>query len=355
MNTRTLFLGAAALAVVACSASSKKTTLCGTTPAAIDSVGIVIDGVLDTTIAVVDSSFSIDLPVSLENLASVRAEGLMPVMFVSDGSKISIDLRQVRPEAVSSSEKSATSALSSMFKTISEARQSFREATEAQQDSIYAVMVENFKNLVKDNADNIVGVQAFKQIYYELEPEEAEQVIALFSEPIQNNAFIKSAKEKIAVKKATAEGNKFVDFKVETVVSIDKKGEPTYKTDSLSNYVGKGKVMLVDFWSPWCAPCRAEIPNIKAIYDKYHGEDFDALSVAVWEESRRMNYKNTIDTAAVLGVNWNQLNNGHKEPAELYGIEGIPHIILFDKDGTIIARGLRGEELEKAVAQALGR
>ena len=81
------------------------------------------------------------------------------------------------------------------------------------------------------------------------------------------------------------------------------------------------------------------------------------LSVAVWEESRKMDWHNTIDTAKVYDMRWLQLNNGHQEPSALYGIEGIPHMILFDKDGTILKRGddLRGAKTMKAVAEVLGR
>ena len=88
------------------------------------------------------------------------------------------------------------------------------------------------------------------------------------------------------------------------------------------------------------------------LYKEYQ-DKFDILSVAVWEESAGMNWQNTRDTAAVLGITWNQINNGHQEPAALYGIDGIPHIILFGPDGTILKRDLRGQALEDAVAAAV--
>ena len=68
-----------------------------------------------------------------------------------------------------------------------------------------------------------------------------------------------------------------------------------------------------------------------------------------------MNWQNSLDTAAVLGMNWNVITNGHQEPADLYGIDGIPHIILFGPDGTIIKRDLRGQALEDAVAAAVAQ
>ena len=64
-----------------------------------------------------------------------------------------------------------------------------------------------------------------------------------------------------------------------------------------------------------------------------------------------MNWRNTIDTAAFFGMKWNQLNNGHTEPATLYGIDGIPHIILFGPDGKILKRDLRGAAIEEEVSK----
>ena len=187
--------------------------------------------------------------------------------------------------------------------------------------------------------------------------DELAAIFAKMPENVKANKFVSRMIASNTARLATAVGSKFTDFTVDHVAGVDKDGNPIYEKKSLSDFVGQGKVMLVDFWSPWCPPCKAELPNIKAVWEKYHGDDFDVLSVAVWEESRKMDWRNTIDTAKVYGVAWNQLNNGHQEPATLYGIDGIPHMILFDKDGTILKRGddLRGAATEKAVAEVLGR
>ena len=209
------------------------------------------------------------------------------------------------------------------------------------------------KLLKKFSADTLGAPQVFRQIYNFLDEDQLGAVLDKFSEPVKADPFIARQVEYNTARKATAIGKKFTDFTVDHVAGVDADGNPLYEKKSLSDFVGKGKVMLVDFWSPWCPPCKAEIPNIKAIWEKYQGDDFDVLSVAVWEESRRMDWHNTIDTA----MRWLQLNNGHQEPAALYGIDGIPHMILFDKDGTILKRGddLRGEKTAKAVAEVLGR
>ena len=233
------------------------------------------------------------------------------------------------------------------------------EAAKAFADSAYDAYLEYNKAALKKNLDNAVGVEALKEVYSDLEPEELSKVLEKLTAPLEgrDSAFVANLKENVKASLATVVGKPYTDFSVQHVIGTDKEGNPVYETRSLSDYVGKGKIFLVDFWSPWCPPCKAELPNIKSVWEKYHGDDFDVLSVAVWEESRGMNWKNTIDTAAVYGIQWNQINNGHQEPASLYGIQGIPHMVLFGADGTIIARGdaLRGDKLDPAVAAALGK
>ena len=232
------------------------------------------------------------------------------------------------------------------------------EAARAYYDSAYAAYLDYNKAALMNNLDNAVGVAALKEVYMELEDEELLQVLEQLNARMEekDSIFVARLKEAVQTRAATAVGKVFTDFTVDHVSGVDKAGNPIIVKKSLSDFVGKGKLMLVDFWSPWCPPCKAELPNIKAVWEKYHGDAFDVLSVAVWEESRRMTWRNTIDTAKVYGVTWNQLNNAHLEPTALYGIQGIPHMILFGPDGTILARGesLRGESIAKAVAEALG-
>ena len=232
------------------------------------------------------------------------------------------------------------------------------EQFEALEETAIAKLVSAGRKVLAKNGSNVeVAPKVIANIYSYMEDDELDAMLAPLSAEVKATEVVSYILGNLETKKGTAVGKMFVDFTVDHVAGVDKDGNPVYEKKSLSDFVGKGKVMLVDFWSPWCPPCKAELPNIKAVWEKYHGDDFDVLSVAVWEESRKMTWRNTIDTAAVYGVNWLQLNNGHKEPADLYGIDGIPHMILFDKDGTILKRGddLRGAKTEKAVAEALGR
>ena len=107
--------------------------------------------------------------------------------------------------------------------------------------------------------------------------------------------------------------------------------------------------MLVDFWSPWCGPCRREIPNIQTVYEQYKDKGLQVLSLAVWE---RKPQSHTIETAAELGMDWLHINNCGQIPTDIYGVEGIPHLMLIGPDGTILKRGFHGlEGIQAAVAE----
>ena len=138
-------------------------------------------------------------------------------------------------------------------------------------------------------------------------------------------------------------GMPFVDFTVP-------KGNLDGTDVKFSDHVGKGKWVLVDFWASWCGPCRAEIPNIKEAYNKYHGDKFDVLSIAVWDQHPR-----TMKALEEEKMPWNQIIDADKIPTDAYGINGIPQIILFAPDGTIAARNLRGENVDQTIHKFLNQ
>ena len=201
----------------------------------------------------------------------------------------------------------------------------------------------------KKNPDNEVAVQVLMNLRGLIDDEQASAIISKMSAEMLEREDVAALKKGLDARIATAEGKPFVDFTVNTVVGQTRSvpPQPKYAEVKLSDYVGKGKYILLDFWSPWCGPCRREMPNIKAVYDKYKGDKFDVVSIAVWE---REPVDVTIETAAKLGMDWNQINNGGREPAELYGVEGIPHLILFGPDGTILKRGFHGAEIDQIVS-----
>ena len=122
------------------------------------------------------------------------------------------------------------------------------------------------------------------------------------------------------------------------------------KTTRLSDYVGRGKYVLVDFWASWCGPCRAEIPNIIAAYNKYKDSGLEVLGVATWDKPEA-----TLKAIDEEKIPYPQIINSQKIASDIYGISGIPEIILFGPDGTIVARGLRGKAIDAKISEVLNK
>ena len=136
-------------------------------------------------------------------------------------------------------------------------------------------------------------------------------------------------------------GKKFIDFTIPD-------GNADGTLAKLSDYVGKGKVVLVDFWGSWCMWCVRETPNMKAVYEKYKDQDFTVLGLACKDKR-----ENTEKACEYHGTHWPQIFNCGDIPMKLYGLSGLPQIMLFDRDGTLLARDLRGEAIMKAVDKAM--
>lgn len=126
---------------------------------------------------------------------------------------------------------------------------------------------------------------------------------------------------------------------------------PDGSAAKLSDYVGKGNYVLADFWASWCGPCRAEVPNLKEIYEQYKDKGLVVLGVNVWD--KKASFEEAVQK---LEMPWAQICNFDTATAtDIYGISGIPHIILFAPDGTIQARGLRGQEMKSTVGELFNK
>jgi peroxiredoxin len=118
---------------------------------------------------------------------------------------------------------------------------------------------------------------------------------------------------------------------------------------SISNF--RGKYVLVDFWASWCGPCRNENPNVVAAYNRFKDKNFTILGVSLDQDKAAWQ-----QAIAKDGLTWNHMSDlkqWESEAVKAYGFEGIPFNVLIDPEGKIIASSLRGEELEKKLAEVL--
>ena len=169
-----------------------------------------------------------------------------------------------------------------------------------------------------------------------VEPEVLLSLINQSCADVQNHPNVIKVKEKAEAALSQQEGEMFKDF------AVDYNG----KTTRLSDYVGRGQYVLVDFWASWCGPCRQQIPALIGIYQQYKKKGLTVLGIAFRdkpEESEK--------AIRELGIPYPQIINAQDVPAGIYGIDAIPHTILFAPDGTIIARAIYGEELKAKLSE----
>jgi len=114
----------------------------------------------------------------------------------------------------------------------------------------------------------------------------------------------------------------------------------------------RGKVVLIDFWASWCKPCRKEMPNVVKAYAKFKDKGFEIYGVSLDQTKEAW-----LEAIKEDGITWPQVSDlkyWECEAARLYNVQGIPFTVLIDKEGKIIAKNLRGEDLEKAIEKTLG-
>lgn len=307
-------------------------------------------------VPVTDGRFEAEIPTCTSELSNVR-NGRTIVQFVADGYPITVNMGA--ENAVSSKRKSINNQLmtyrssqealidmmdkkAASLKPRHKAGEDIRaEALSLQHeyDSLYKLLI---VNAVKNNPDNVVAAVAIEDLD-KTDTETFSYCLGFLSEGMSHNTTISSRIARQDALRQVGIGRKFLDFEV-----VQDPEHPEASTVRLSDYVGKGKYILADFWASWCGPCRADIPVLKYIYEKYRGERFEIVGIAVHDQPEA-----TLAAAEELDIPWPLILNANTPQTKLYGINGIPHTILFDPDGIILAKDLHGHALDAVLEKYL--
>lgn len=120
----------------------------------------------------------------------------------------------------------------------------------------------------------------------------------------------------------------------------------TGKKTSLKAVLKKSKYVLLDFWASWCRPCRAEIPNVKANYEKYHAKGFDVVSISA--DAKESEWLKALEQEKMP---WPQDRDGKQGICALYKVQYYPTTYLLDSEGKVVVKDIRGEELGKKLEE----
>lgn len=335
------------MALISCGAQEIKpeTTITGTVTGEETQVRLVNDG-LDTLLNVTDGKFTATIPTTLCS-QTYLVYGSDVIMFIADGTDLTATFAEEATITSATPKISATARMNAFEEESTRQMEEFeekkasiennmeldQEQRKQQWKEFYEAGVENFYNynieIFNANKDNFLGLIALLNIADSLTDEEITAKLAEMSKEAQGSPYAEYVAPETEADPAPV-GSQYIDFTIP-------QGGPDKKAISLSDFVGKGKYLMVDFWASWCGPCVGEIPNIQALYEKY-SDKLEIVSVAVWDKS----YEVSEEAARQHGVTWPQIFDAQRIPSELYGFNSIPHIILISPEGVIIEKGLRG-------------
>lgn len=195
--------------------------------------------------------------------------------------------------------------------------------------------------LFKAHANDAVGEYLLYSSFTFGDEQELEKSLKGLGEWLKSRNKVKQMLSLFESRRNSAEGKPFVDFK-----GTDLEGNPI----TLSDFVGKGNYVLMDMWASWCGPCRGETPNLRQLHEQFKDKGLVVLGLYVWDDAKNLSAVIEKDQ-----ITWPQIIDSEGTATKLYGVDAIPHIILFSPDGTILHRNLRGNHMINTVTELMNK
>ncbi|BDD00410.1 TlpA disulfide reductase family protein [Persicobacter psychrovividus] len=195
-------------------------------------------------------------------------------------------------------------------------------------------------SFIKEHNTSIVSADLLAQQAPGLKTEQLKSGLDLLQGAATETEVYQRMTERYNTLNATAEGQPVLNFTMQTPEGKE------FSTEAL-----QGKVFMIDFWASWCGPCRKENPNVVKMYNEYHKQGFEIVGVSL--DNKKENWEKAITKDKLTWHHVSDLKGWKNEVAQKYGINSIPATVLVDASGKIVARNLRGEELEAKVKELM--
>lgn len=208
----------------------------------------------------------------------------------------------------------------------------------------YATFLKNFRELSKktvvDNMGNPLGVHIFQAALSSMENSDLEEILAKATPEFLQDATVKMVKAQMELSKNVQVGSACPELNMMA---------PDGKQVSLSQFIGKGNYVLLDFWASWCSPCMKELPNVLECYNRYHPKGFDIVGISLDEDATA--WKGAIEKHQIPWHHMSDLAGWKSQAVSTFSFSGIPHTVLIDPKGLIVAKDLRGDGLKAKLAE----